>query len=114
MPFRRWKTEHRSLKVNDVVLVLYDKKIGKGDYKLGRIIAAHPDSHGVVRTVTVGLRLRGKDKDTSLTYVPKALDELRLGVQRVAVICPAEEQPVSDEGEALETVGSRKVSECQS
>ena len=114
VPFRRWKSEHRSLKVNDVVLVLYEKKIGKGDYKLGRVIATHPDAHGIVRTVTVGLRLRGKDKENSLTYVPKALDELRLGVQRVAVICPVEEQSVSDDGETLETVGSREVSDCQS
>ena len=100
--------------VNNVVLVLYEKKIGKGDYKLGHIIATHPDTHGVVRTVTVGLRLRGKDKENPLTYVPKALDELRLGVQRVAVICPVEEQSVSENCETLGMVGSREASDCQS
>ena len=48
----------------------------------------HPDSHGTVRTVTVEMR----GKDPAGPYVPKALTELKLGVQRVAVICPIEEQ----------------------
>ena len=96
VPYRRWKHEHRSLKVNDIVLVLYDRKLGKGVYKLGRILSVHPDDHGVVRTVTVGMR--GKDKGVgALTYVPKALDEHKLGVQRVAVICPVEEQDLGAE-----------------
>ena len=65
-------------------------------YKLGRILSVHPDDHGVVRTVTVGMR--GKDKGVgALTYVPKALDEHKLGVQRVAVICPVEEQDLGAE-----------------
>ena len=50
----------------------------------------HPDVHGIVRTVTVGLK--GKDRDKPLTYVPRPLDELTIGIQRIAVICPVEEQ----------------------
>ena len=50
----------------------------------------HPDIHGLVRTVTVGLK--GKDRDKPLTYVPRPLDELTIGIQRIAVICPVEEQ----------------------
>ena len=72
-------------------MVLYDKKIGKGTYKLGRVVAVHPDEHDVVRTVTVGMR--GKDKGSgALTYVPKALEEHKLGVLQVAVICPVEDK----------------------
>ena len=90
VPFKRWKVEHRSLQVGDIVLVLYDKKIGKADYRLGRVIKTHPDSHGTVRTVTVGMR--GKESGPTLPYVPKPLQELKLGVQRIAVIYPIEEQ----------------------
>ena len=88
---KKWKTEHRSLCVGDIVLVLYEKKVGKGTYRLGRVTDVHPDIHGVVRTVTVGLRKTDK-REKLLPYVPKPLVEIRLGVQRIAVICPVEEQ----------------------
>ena len=32
VPYRRWKHEFRSLRPQDIVLVLYDRKIGKGVY----------------------------------------------------------------------------------
>ena len=76
--------------------MLYDKKIVKVEYRLGRVLRVHPDSHGTVRTVTAGMQ----GKDPAGPYVPKALTELKLGVQRVAVICPVEEQiQVSGNGE---------------
>ena len=78
VPFRKWKLGHRSPKIGDIVLVLYDRKVGKGEYRLGRIVATHPDGHDRVRTVTVGL-VR-KDRDRTTAYVPKLLDELRIGV----------------------------------
>ena len=64
VPYKRWKTEHRSLQPRDIVLVLYDKKVGTGDYRLGRIIKTFPDAHGNVRTVVVGMRRRTKEKTT--------------------------------------------------
>ena len=51
----------------------------------------HPDIHGRVRTVTVGLRRRDK-REAILPYRPKPLDEMTLGVQRIVVICPVEDQ----------------------
>ena len=74
--------------------MLYDKKIGTGDYRLGRILKTFPDAHGIVRTVVVGMRRRSKEKPTE--YVPGKLEEHVLGIQRVAVICPVEEQAVMD------------------
>ena len=71
VPYRRWKNEHRSLRVNDIVLVLYAKKLGKGDYVLGRVTQIHPDCHGIVRTVTVDAR------EKMLPYVSKALKEIK-------------------------------------
>ena len=91
VPFKRWRVENRSLRVGDVVLVLYEKKIGKGTYRLGRVRKVHPDAHGVVRTVTVGLRKRDS-REPLLPYTAKPLEEIDLGVQRLAVICPVEDQ----------------------
>ena len=39
----------------DVVMVLYEKKVGKGTYRMGRVLAIHPDKHGAVRTMTLGM-----------------------------------------------------------
>ena len=98
VPFRKWKHEHRSLRPNDIVLVHYAKKLGKGDYKLGRILRVREDVHGVVRTVVVGIR--GKDRSAgTMPYVPKPLDEISVGVQRVAVIAPVEDQVDMSEGD---------------
>ena len=44
------------MKVGDIVLDLYDRRIGKGEYKLGRVTKVHPDCNGIVRTGTVGFR----------------------------------------------------------
>ena len=102
VPYKRWKTEHRSLCVGDIVLVLYEKKVGKGTYRLGRVTSVHPDSHGVVRTVTVGMRKTDK-REKLLPYVAKPLVEVKLGIQRVAVICPVEEQAGLDvQGEQVD------------
>ena len=81
--------------------MLYDRKVGKGEYRLGRIMATHPDGHGRVRTVTVGMGR--KDRDKTAVYVSKPLDELRIGVQRIAVIYPIEEQDLGAEDSRLAT-----------
>ena len=87
------------------MLVLYEKKLGKGTYRLGRILDVHPDSHGVVRTVTVGMRRQDK-REPVLPYVPKKLDEVTLGIQRLVVISPVEEQEMlEDNGGQDVTVG---------
>ena len=72
-------------------MVLYDRKITKGDYRLARVLHVHPDAQGRVRTVTVGMRRRDR-REASLPYIAKQLDEMTLGVQRIAVVFPVEEQ----------------------
>ena len=95
MPFKKWRTEHRNVQVGDIVLVMYDKVVGKGDYRLARVLRTHPDVHDRVRTVTVGFRKRNV-REPILPYVAKPLEELTLGVQRLAVISPIEEQQTED------------------
>ena len=91
VPFKKWRQEHRSVKKDDIVLILYDKNIGKGEYRLARVLEVYPDAHDVVRTVKVGFRKRNA-RETLLPYVSKPLEEMKLGVQRLAVLCPVEEQ----------------------
>ena len=91
VPYKKWRTASRNLRVDDIVLVMYDRKIGKADYRLARILDVHPDEHGIVRTVTVGMRRRDK-RETGMPYQPRPLERIKLGVQRLAVICPVEMQ----------------------
>ena len=100
VPYRRWKFEHRSPQPGDIVLILYEKKMAKGDYRLGRILSVLPDCHGLVRTVVVGVR--AKERDKSAEYVPKPLEKIQLGVQRIAVIYPVEEQDLDAEDQQLD------------
>ena len=60
--YKKWKVEHRNVRPGDIVLVLFEKKIGKGKYRLARILKTHEDGHGLVRTVTVGFRVRTRLK----------------------------------------------------
>ena len=97
VPYRRWKIEFRPLRIGDIVLVNYDRKLKKPEYKLAKILDVHPDGHGIVRTVTVGLR-RSNVREKSLPYVGKPLERMKIGVQRLAVVCPIEEQILADGG----------------
>ena len=36
--YKKWRTVFRNLCVDDIVLVLYDRKVGKADYHLDRIL----------------------------------------------------------------------------
>ena len=69
--YRKWKVEHRSLQKGDIVAVHYGKSFGKGEYRLGRELQTHPDSHNVVCTIGVSPKgaggalappLRGRDE----------------------------------------------------
>ena len=101
VPYRRWKFEHRSPQPGDIVLILYEKKVSIGDYRLRRILSVLPDYHGLVRTVVVGVR--AKERDKSAGYVHKPLEKIQLGVQRIAVIYPVEEQDLGAEDQHLDT-----------
>ena len=71
-----------NLTVGDICLVFYDSKVGKGDYRLSIVRQIHPDEHGVVREVTVGMRPRDS-REKSLPYRSKELTSLRTTIQRL-------------------------------
>ena len=100
VPYKKWRIEHRPLSIGDIVLVLYARKIGKGDYRLARVLQVHPDPHGVIRTVTVGMRRRDS-RENALPYVHRPLEEIKLGVQRLVVVCPKEEQQLEVEEDGI-------------
>ena len=85
-------------KVEDIVLVRYDSKLSKGDYRLARISNIHPDANGIVRTVSVKMRPRDSREQVQADppyLLPKTPVEIQLGIQRICVILPVEEQAIS-------------------
>ena len=83
-PRLKWLHKHRNVQPGDVVLLASPRKLQAPLYQLAKVKATHPDELGVVRTLT--LELRDKRRRGQL-----AVRELRMAVQRVAVILPVEE-----------------------
>ena len=85
----------RNVKTGDVVLLKYDSKFSEARYRLARVTEVFPDHHGVVRTVEVAVRdKRGLHRE-SQDVCRTTLDKMRIGVQRLVVILPMEEQLLS-------------------
>ena len=49
----------------------------------------HPDEKGLVRTVAVAFR-PPSSKEKSLPYTSKELKEMKVGLNRLVLICPAD------------------------
>ena len=91
MPRGKWSTRHRNVCIGDIVLLRYEAKFLKDRYRLARVTNVHPDNSGVVRTVTVGIRPRDR-REELLPYKAKPLVQFAVGIQRLVVILPMEEQ----------------------
>ena len=81
----------RSVQVGDVCLLKSSCKFAAPTYRMCRVVEEKQDGHGIVRTVTV--ELRGKHKDSGdPVYQNRRVKAIEVGVQRLAVILPIEEQ----------------------
>ena len=69
-----------------MVLLQGDNKLQKGVYRLGVVEELHPDERDRVRTVTLLLQDRRKRGTIPETR------RVRMAVQRLAVVLPAEEK----------------------
>ena len=96
-PRRKWQKEQRNLQEDDIVLLRYDSKLGPEKYRLARILAVHPDQHGVVRSVTIGLRDRRGKWNEKWNRCGGKLAEMVVGVQGLVVILPREDQNMMEE-----------------
>ena len=75
---------------NLVHWVKYDVKVGKAGYSLCRVKDVDHDAKGLVRTVRVLMRPRDK-REKSLPYKSKKMTILELPIQRLVLICSAED-----------------------
>ena len=90
-PLRAWKKKERNVVPGDIVLVAVKNQFKPGDFRRGLVSRTEQDDKGLVRTVWVYLYPRDS-RDDPRRYVPKVMKEVRLAVQNVAVLLPAEEK----------------------
>ena len=93
VPRAKWKQEQRSVKVGDIILIMFRVKYAKDKFRLCRILCLLPDHNGVVRSVMVGLRDRQKAAREALDQCKAGMRIFQAPVQRLVVVLPAEEQP---------------------
>ena len=85
-PRKKWLQQCRPLQAGDVVMLLADKKLGAGSFRLGIVHELLPDETGVVRTVAIRLHSRRRRG----SKVP--LEICEMAVQRLVVLLAVEER----------------------
>ena len=91
VPYKKWRIEHRNVKVDDVVLLTYSSKVSAPTYRYGRVRQVHPDKHGVVRNVTVSTKSR-RAREKPRELISTKLEHQMVPVQRLVMLLPVEEQ----------------------
>ena len=85
--------EFTNLNIGDIVLVKYASKFSKDRFRLARILDLHPDNHGKVRTVTIGIRNKQRAARERRDVNRAGLVTMLVPVQRLVLVLPASEQP---------------------
>ena len=95
IPCKKWKSKQRNMMKGDVVMLNYKGNL-VDDYKLAKVTDVYPDEQGVVRTVQVSYRKRYKREPVEV-YRSKPLVSEKVGVQRLTLLQPVDENPPTGE-----------------
>ena len=90
VPMRRWRKVKKNIKVGDVVMI-DSSNVMKDEYRVGRVEDVHPDSAGLVRTVTVVYRKKDA-RENPAEYRSRKLVREKMAVQRLRPLVPSDEQ----------------------
>ena len=77
---QKWHHQTRNMKAGDIVII-QDKNLVRGQWRLGRISLVHPDSDGIVRNVEVQYK---HNDSTVYTTINRP-------VQRLIMLMPVDE-----------------------
>ena len=70
------------------MVLVKDSNLLRGEWRLGRVSACYPDSHGLVRNIEILVK---PQQSGSANYVPTASIPIRRHVGSVIVLVPVEE-----------------------
>ena len=95
--------------MGDVCLLKYSSALGKHTFRLCRVVEVLPDEEGKNRMCRVSMRPRDA-REKPRVYTSKTPLEMLVGVQRLAVILPVEEQgagsPAQQESSRVQLQGA--------
>ena len=94
VPLRKWRVADRNVQIGDIVLLKFERKLVRHEFRYGRVLEVTHDTKGLVRTCVVGVRPRDS-REKVLPYVPKQLLRMTVPVQRLVVVCPNGTESVS-------------------
>ena len=115
VPRTKWKASSRNVQDGDIALLRYTTKYTAPSYRLCRVVGVKVGEDDKVRSCDVALRPRRKGEDQRKKYQHKTLATITVGVQRIAVILPVEEQEGKKEGRSQHQEGeSRQGRKTQS
>ena len=86
------------MQAGDIALLWYTTKYTAPSYRLCRVVGVKVGEDGLVRSCDVALKPRRKGEDQGKKYQHKTLATITVGVQRIAVILPVEEQEREEGG----------------
>ena len=89
---KKWQDTKQHVQKGDIVMVKSEHKYAKDRYKLGRVMETHPDTHDVVRTVSVGARNNHKGAREKTLQCKAGLSISLVPVQKIVIILPSNEQ----------------------
>ena len=72
-------------------MLKYSSKYSAPQYRYAVVLKAHPDAHGLVRDVTIGLHSRRR-KEAKGVYTGSLLEEQLVSVQRCTLLLAKEDQ----------------------
>ena len=98
VPRTKWKSSSRNVQDGDIALLRYTTKYTAPSYRLCRVVGVKTGEDGQVRSCEVAMRPRRKGEDQEARYQQKKLATLTVGVQRIVVILPMEEQEGEEGG----------------
>ena len=87
---QKWHVENRNVKIGDVVVV-YDAKIVRGNWKLARVSKVYPSNDGKVRKVELEYKNQ-RPGELLNRYTGTTYTRIERPVQRIIVIIPVDEQ----------------------
>ena len=91
LPLKKWKEAKKNLAPGDLVMLKYSNKYSSPQYRYAVVLKAHPDAHGLVRDVTIGLHSRRR-KEAKGVYTGSLLEEQLVAVQRCTLLLAKEDQ----------------------
>ena len=91
LPVNKWKETKANLAIGDLVLLKYSNKYSAPQYRYAVILKVHPDTHGVVRDVTIGVHSR-RLREAKEVYSGSQLEEMLVPVQRCTLLLAKADQ----------------------